>query len=116
VAGVVHIPWYATGFRGDQLGEALNEIASVAMRYGATEYTVYRSRDDRYKFLQLAHFESKLDWDRYWEGPEFVDFRVRASSWFQVPALYTWHDRTAHGEMAAESGAGLESSAAANGH
>ena len=52
MAGVVHIPWYATLFRGDKFEEALEEIAPLALRYGATDYAVYRSRDDRYKFLQ----------------------------------------------------------------
>ncbi|MCW3030549.1 MAG: hypothetical protein JWM66_682, partial [Solirubrobacterales bacterium] len=27
MAGVVHVPWYATGFRGDQLEAALADIA-----------------------------------------------------------------------------------------
>ena len=43
------------------------------LRYGATHYAVYRSRDDRYKFLQIADFKSKLEWERYWYGPEFDD-------------------------------------------
>ena len=73
MAGVVHIPWYATGFRGDKLEAALAEIAPIALRYGATSYAVYRYRDDRYKFLQIAEFESKGDWERYWDGPEFID-------------------------------------------
>ena len=47
-AGVMHIPWYATVFRGDKVAAALVEIAPVALRYGATDYAVYRSRDDRY--------------------------------------------------------------------
>ena len=72
MAGVVHIPWYATVFRGDRLEAALREIAPLALRYGATEYGVYRSRDDAYKFLQWRTFESKLDWERYWTAPEFI--------------------------------------------
>ena len=36
------IPWYATGFRGDSFEEALQEIAPVALRYGATQYWIYR--------------------------------------------------------------------------
>jgi hypothetical protein len=36
VAGLIHIPWYATLFRGDRFEQALAEIAPVAMRYGAT--------------------------------------------------------------------------------
>jgi len=72
-AGVVVIPWYATGFRGDGLEQALNEIAPVAMRYGATAYAVYRARDDRYKFQQFSTWNDKLDWERYWEGPHMVE-------------------------------------------
>ena len=102
MAGVVHIPWYATGFRGDELEAALAEIAPVAMRYGATSYAVYRFRDDRYKFVQTAAFEEKLDWERYWNGPEFIDFRVLSSSHFQVPVVYGWTDLVTAGAMGAE--------------
>jgi hypothetical protein len=96
-AGSVHIPWYATLFRGDQLGAALNEIAPVALRYGAVDYNVFRSRDDRYKFLQTVTFDSKADWERYWMSPEFNDWRAEFTSWYQVPVLYVWHDLIAHG-------------------
>ena len=68
MAGIVQIPWYATVWRGDRLEEALEQIAPLALRHGATEYGLYRSRDDAYKLLQFAHFESKLDWERYWNG------------------------------------------------
>jgi hypothetical protein len=94
VAGTVIVPWYATGFRADRFEEALNALAAVALRYGASSYAVYRSRDDRYKFQQLASFQEHLDWDRYWSGPEMVDFRVLHSGWFQVPVLYSWWDET----------------------
>ena len=90
--GSVHIAWYATGFRGAKLEVALAEIAAVAPRYGATRYEVYRSRDDRYRFLQVADFASKLEFERYWYGPEFEAFRTTCSSWYQVPVLYAWQD------------------------
>ena len=102
MAGIVHIPWYATGFRGDKLAAALADIAPVALRYGATAYTVYRNRDDRYKFLQTATFESKKDWERYWGGSEFIRFRVVAQSWYQVPTLYSWNDVVVEGYLDSE--------------
>jgi hypothetical protein len=102
MAGTVIVPWYATGFRADPFEQALNEIAAVALRYGASSYGVYRARDDRYKFQQLASFVEYLDWERYWEGPEMVYFRARYSSWYQVPVLYGWWDLTAHGAVAPE--------------
>ncbi len=97
-AGSVHIPWYATFFRGDRFAEALGEIAPLALRYGATDYTVYRSRDDGYKFVHTVTFADKLDWERYWNGPEFRDWRAKYTSWYQVPVLYVWHDVVAAGQ------------------
>jgi len=95
MAGVVHIPWYATLFRGDRLAEAVTEVAAASIRYGATQYRVHRSLDDAYRITQMVWFESKLDWERYWEGPEMVAFRAHNSNRFQVPALYVWHDEIA---------------------
>jgi hypothetical protein len=99
-AGTVHIPWYATVFRGDKLAAALEEIAPVALRYGATDFSVFRSRDDTYKFLQVVSFEDKLDWERYWYGPEFNEWRTETSSWYQVPVLYAWNDVIVAGSLA----------------
>jgi hypothetical protein len=113
--GIVHIPWYATGFRADRLEAALAGIAPVALRYGARSYQVHRYRDDRYKFLQTAEFDTKLDFDRYWNGPEFIDFRVLCSSWYQAPMTYGWSDLVIAGtldpEEAAHSSRGLEDAA-----
>lgn len=95
--GVVHIPWYATLLRGDDLAAALAEVAPIARRYGASSYHVYRSDDDRYRFLQTAAFDSKLDFERYWEGKEFKDFRASCSSWYQVPVMYGWNELVTQG-------------------
>ena len=100
--GVVQIPWYATLFRGDQFEAALHEIAPLAMRYGATDFAVYRSRDDSYKFLQMATFEGKTAWESYWYGPEFNEWRATHASWFQVPVLYGWHDLVLSGRSEVE--------------
>jgi hypothetical protein len=110
MAGTVIVPWYATGFRADGFEKALNEIAPVALRYGASSYAVYRSRDDGYRFHQQAHFDEHVDWERFWNGPEMIDFRARHASWYQIPVLYGWWDRTAAGSIDSES-TGL-----ANGH
>ena len=99
--GTVIVPWYATGLRTESFGAALNEIAPVALRYGASSYAVYRYREDHYKFQQLAAFEDQLGWERYWEGPEMSDFRAIYSSWYQVPVLYGWWDLTVGGALVA---------------
>jgi hypothetical protein len=91
-AGVAQIPWYATLFRGDRFADALKEIAPVAMRYGATDFQVYRNRDDMYKFSQMSTFQDKSDFEAYWYGEEFNYWRTVHSSWYQIPILYTWSD------------------------
>src|ERR1700682_6473160 len=103
MAGTVIVSWYATGFRGDGFGAALNEVAARALAYDANSYAVYRARDDRYKFQQLASFDEHLDWERYWDGPEMIDFRTRHSSWYQVPVVYGWWDLTVAGALVVES-------------
>ena len=105
MAGVVHLPVYATGFRGDDIEASLQKIAPISTRYGATRYEVFRSRDDRYKFLLAVDFEDKADWDAYWFGPEFTDFRAACTGWYQVPLLYVWNDRVADGALAREEAA-----------
>ena len=39
-----HIPWYATGLRGDKLEAALLDATPTALRYGANSWTLYRSK------------------------------------------------------------------------
>jgi hypothetical protein len=106
MAGTVIVPWYATGLRAKRFEPALGQIAAVALRYGATSYAVYKSRDDAYRFQQLSTFPDHIFWERYWEGPEMIDFRARYSSWYQVPVLYGWWDRSAAGAVDAGNGRG----------
>jgi hypothetical protein len=108
MAGVVNIPWYATVFRGDKFEAALDEIAPLALRYGAIDYAVYRSRDDRYRFMQMATFEDHLDFERYWYGADFTQWRTDRSGWYQVPVVYAWWDLTATGSIEQVGGAVAE--------
>ncbi len=118
MAETVVIPWYATGFRADAFEVALNKAAAASLRYGASSYAVYRSNDDRYRFQQFVTFAEHFDWERYWEGPDMVEFRTRHSGWYQVPVLYGSWERTAVGEIAeptAEKALARESNGHGNG-
>ena len=95
----VHIPWYATGFRKEDLAAALGQISEISLRYGARRYAVYESQDDLYRFLQVLVFDSKVDWERFWYGPDFQDFRASCQGWYQVPVLYAYQDIVAEGEL-----------------
>jgi hypothetical protein len=97
--GVVHLPVYATGFRGDDVEASLQQLGPISLRYGARRYEVFRSRDDRYRFLTSFEFDTKTDWDAFWYGPEFTDWRTVCSGWYQVPLLYAWQDLVSVGEL-----------------
>jgi len=84
----VHVPWYATVLRSDGLEEALQEIVPLSLRYGASKYFVFRGGDDRYRFSTYFVFDDAVDWERYWYGPEFNEWREKYSSWYQIPVVY----------------------------
>jgi hypothetical protein len=108
MAGIVHLPWYATGFHGDDLAVALSQLAPISTRYGAKRYEIFRSRDDRYKFLMSIAFDDHHDWDRFWFGGEFTEMRAACNGWFQVPLLYSWQDQVAYGALRETVSAGDE--------
>jgi hypothetical protein len=104
VAGVMHIAWYSTVLRQGAFAEEVAQAAPLALRYGATQYAVQVSLDDRYKILQMTKFESKADWYRYWDGPEMIEFRRRNSGRYQIPVTYVWHEEIAAGAIGPEVG------------
>jgi hypothetical protein len=99
VADLVWVSWYATVLRKDTFAADVARVAPLAMRYGATQYAVHVSNDDRYKITQMAWFEAKEDWYRYWDGPEMIEFRARNVARFQVPITYAWQDEIAAGAL-----------------
>ena len=102
MAGVVHIDWYATVLRHEAFAAEVAYVAPLALRYGATQYAVHRSRDDRYKITQMSWFETKADWYRYWEGPEMIEFRRRNMGHYQIPINYVWMDELVAGALGPE--------------
>ena len=87
---VVMIDWIANPFRGDRFEEAWRPAAEAALDYGAGGYAFFRNKDDGQLFTQLAFFESKVDFERYWLSPEIADARTRCGGLFQVPVLPVW--------------------------
>jgi hypothetical protein len=99
---LVWVSWYATILRQESFAEEVAKVAPVALRYGATQYQVHVSNDDRYRITQMTWFESKTDWYRYWDGPEMIEFRARLSRHYQVPITYGWVDQIAAGSLGPE--------------
>lgn len=107
-------PWYATMFRADTFADALAEIAPVALRYGASDYAVYRAGDDRSRFTQYATFETKYEIEPYWHGEEFSAWRARYGSWYQVPVVYNAGSLVTAGKMGGSEGNGNGGAAASS--
>jgi hypothetical protein len=100
--GVMWVKWYSTVLRQDAFAAAVAEVAPIALRYGATRYSVQRSNDDHYRIMQMAWFERSEDWYHYWDGPEMIEFRARHSARYQIPIDYGWYAEIASGEMGPE--------------
>ncbi|MBV9818231.1 MAG: hypothetical protein JOZ07_07795 [Solirubrobacterales bacterium] len=99
MADLVWVSWYATVLRQDAFGAAVAEVAPMALRYGATQYQVHVSDDDRYKITQMTWVPSRTAWYRYWDGPEMIEFRARNMGRYQVPITYGWVDEIAAGAL-----------------
>ena len=87
---VVFILWHANPFRGDKFEDAWRPHAQSVLDFGATSWAFFRSKDDPLDFIQLASFESKLDFERYWYSEEISEARAEASGYYQVPVLPQW--------------------------
>lgn len=88
----IHLPYYATGLRADQLSDALDELTPKLLRLGALEVRVYRSKDDAYKFLQVIVVAGKPDWTLLWNSEAFIDFRTISTALYQKPLAYVMHE------------------------
>ncbi len=102
MADLIWVSWYATVLRQDYFAAEVARIAPLALRYGATQYQVHVSQDDRYKITQMTWIENHSDWYRYWEGPEMIEFRARNMGKYQVPIVYAWAAEIASGALGPE--------------
>ena len=98
---VVLILWHANPFRGDKFEDAWRPAAAAAVDYGATYWAFLRSKDDPLDFMQIAAFDSKLAFERYWYSEEIAEARAEASGLFQVPVLPMWLRAVDAGEVVA---------------
>jgi hypothetical protein len=92
-----HIAFYAVGLRADDVDAALSQLAPISGRYGASHWAIYRSGDDRYKFLLTADFANKNDFQKFWYGPEAEEFRVAMQGSYQNPVIYVAHEISVEG-------------------
>jgi hypothetical protein len=89
---MVVINWVANPFRGDRLEEGWRPAAEAATKYGAKAWAWNRSKDDPLAFIQVAVFENKMDFERYWFAEETAEARIAIGGLFQVPLLPVWFE------------------------
>jgi hypothetical protein len=41
--------------------------------------------------MQLAVFDTKLDFERYWYSDEIAEYRIKCAGLYQVPLLPVWY-------------------------
>ncbi|MEA2407676.1 MAG: hypothetical protein QOE69_1795 [Thermoleophilaceae bacterium] len=71
----VQIDWVANPFRGELVAAGWRPAAEAALDYGATSWSFFRSKDDPNDFVQMAAFESKPAFDRYWYSEEISEYQ-----------------------------------------
>ena len=98
----VEVTWIATPFRGDRFEEVWRPVAESALDYGASAYAFLRAGEDPLRFVQLAVFESKDDWERYWYSEEVSEARATLAGHFQIPLVPKWYRVAATGSLAAD--------------
>ncbi|MEA2492549.1 MAG: hypothetical protein QOJ29_460 [Thermoleophilaceae bacterium] len=94
---MVVINWVANPFRGDRFEEAWRPAAEAATKYGASAWAFTRSKDDPLSFMQVAVFEKKIDFDRYWLAEDTAAARAASSGLYQVPILPIWYEAVGWG-------------------
>jgi hypothetical protein len=100
-SGLVMVHWVANPFRGDKFEALWAPVAERVLDYGANGYAFFRQREDQAKFTQLAFFDDKVEWERYWLSEEVSDARVQAQGLFHVPVLPEWHAIVGYASRAA---------------
>ena len=94
---MVIINWVANPFRGDRLEEGWRPAAAAVTKYGAKAWAWNRSKDDPLSFMQVAVFENKIDFERYWYSEETAEARIAIGGLYQVPLLPIWWECTGWG-------------------
>jgi hypothetical protein len=97
---VVVIPWPINPFRGDKFEAAWLPAAEAALDFGATGWALFRSKEGGLDFTQLAFFETKLDFERYWYSDEIGKAREEIAGYYQVPLLPEFHKVAGIGSLA----------------
>lgn len=97
---VVELKWVINPFRGDKFEEAWTPVAEAVLDFGATGWALFRSKDGKLDFIQLAFVPAKLTWEHYWYSDEVLKAREGVAGYFHVPLLPSFHSIAGMGSLA----------------
>ena len=87
----VELNWRVNLFRAERFKALWSRPAAMALDYGAHSYSFAQNKDDPLKFKQVAYFDTKHDWERYWYSDEIADARTQIAGLYQIPLTYEWY-------------------------
>ena len=91
MAEVCYIEWHVTPFRADRFLEIWRPAAGRALAFGAKSWSLTRNVDDPLHVRQMAVWENRDDFDRYWYSAEIAAAREEAVNYYSLPVAPVWH-------------------------
>ena len=91
MAEVCYIEWHVTPWRADRFLEVWRPEAARVMAFGARSWSLTRNTDDPLHIRQMAVWDSREDFERYWYSEEIAAARERLVTYYTIPLAPTWH-------------------------
>ena len=91
MAEVNRLDWHIAPFRADRWLDLWEPAAAKMPAYGATSWSLTRSKDDPLAFQQTSIWEQRSDFERYWYSEEIAKAREQILGYYDLPLLPAWH-------------------------
>jgi hypothetical protein len=91
MAEVSVIDWHVHPFRAERWLEAWEPAAARALAFGASSWSLVRSKEDPLHFRQTAVWKDRTDFDRYWFSEELTRAREQVMNLYNKPLNADWY-------------------------
>jgi quinol monooxygenase YgiN len=90
MAEVSVIDWHVHPFRAERWLEAWEPAAARALAFGASRWSLVRSTEDPLHFRQIAIWDDRSDFERYWFSEELTKAREQVLNFYNKPVNAVW--------------------------
>jgi hypothetical protein len=90
MAEVSVIDWHVHPFRAERWLEAWEPAAARALAFGASRWSLVRNTEDPLHFRQIAIWDHRSDFERYWFSEELTRTREQVLSLYNKPVNAVW--------------------------